>query len=105
MNQAEFKLRLPEPSKAYLSARAASRGRSMNTELQMILRIMMQAEPVALHLTAKNGFHLIGSADDPAAFGAFLSRDEALTEANKMIASMPPGAAVLDDQTAKEIAQ
>lgn len=95
-----FSLRMPEATRAYLSARAATRDRSLNSELNAILRIMMQAEPIILCMTHRHGFHLIGDDTDHARFGAFTSRDEALAEARRLIASMPPGAADLIDEGA-----
>lgn len=88
-------LRLESDTKAYLVTRATSRDRSMNSEVNAILRATMQAEPIELHLTHRQGLYLVGDGANHARFGAFNSRDRALAEANRLIASMPPGSAQL----------
>lgn len=88
-------LRLASDTKAYLVTRAASRDRSMNSEVNAILRATMQAEPIELHLTHHQGLHLIGDGANHACFGAFSSHDQALAEAKRLIASMPPCSAEL----------
>lgn len=95
-------LRLACDTKAYLVARSASRDRSMNSEVNAILRATMQAEPIELYLTHRQGLHLIGDAASHARFGAFSSRDQALAEANRLIASMPPGTAELIERNSAQ---
>ena len=92
-------MRVPIDAKAYLAARAAAYGRSMNAEITRILKTMMQAEPLAIRLHERNGHFLIDAGEGTDLYSAHQTRAEALTAAQALIATMPPGAADLIDQT------
>ena len=97
--QAAMILRTTPDVKAYVAARAAAHGRSMNAEITRILKTMMQAEPLAIRLHEKNGYFLIDAGDGTDLHSAHQTRAEALTVAQALIATMPPGVADLIDQT------
>ena len=90
-------VRMPADLKAYIAARADAYGRPKNSELVRILQTMMQAEPLAIRLHEKNGHFLIDAGEGTDLHSAHQSRAEALTAAQALIATMPPGAADLID--------
>lgn len=99
MTHKALSIRLPSGAASYVEARSKANGRSMNSEVVRFVQIIMQAEPFAVRVRHEGNFFLIDAGDGTDLHSAHQSRAEALTAAQALIATMPPGVADLIDQT------
>ena len=84
IEQADLRLRIPSSAHAWLRHRAASNGRSVNSEMNMILKIVMNAEPGRVRLREQHGLFIVDGGKNTE-IEIFLERKDALKFALKRL--------------------
>ena len=95
-----FGLRLQPHMRNWLATRAEANGRSMNSELLAIIKIMMSAEPGRVRIRQQSGFYIVDGGESTEV-EIFIDHKDAMKFARKKLKEIGLTFEDLEDMTAE----